>query len=424
MSSTAASPTALGPVEPEERIVVLDVLRGFALLGILTVNLPGAASSGYAWAAGLDPFPGWWDTAAEWFIDTFFSGKFNSIFSFLFGLGFTIQLTRASERGQNVNSVYLRRIGILFAMGVAHALLIWNGDVLHMYALLGVVLLAIRRISDRTVFVIIFVALFLPGVRSAYSAITQEPWPIPRESMPARYEEETRIFQTGTYAEQAGLRYRQLAETYRFITQFRGPVMFYLSLLMTMLFGFYVGRRRIIQDLPRHTAWIKRVMLWCFIVGFVAAAGGASLFLVMEPTGRGSMLGFFAGMLFAIQRPLLCLFYIAAIALLSLKSERCRKVFSPLAIVGRMPLTNYLMQSLIFTTLLYSWGLGLYGRLGPAACLGLTAIIFAVQVLYSRWWMAQFRFGPLEWLWRGATYGHFPALRPERTGATVSATGH
>jgi uncharacterized protein len=425
MSSTAvASPTALAPVQPEERIVVLDVLRGFALLGILTVNLPGAASSGYAWAAGLDPFPGWWDKAAEWIVDTFFSGKFNSIFSFLFGLGFTIQLTRASERGQNVDSVYLRRIGILFAMGVAHALLIWNGDVLHMYALLGLVLLAIRRISDRTVFAIILVALLLPGMRSAYSAITQEPWPIPRESMPARYEEETRVFQTGTYAEQVGLRYRQLAEAYGFITQFRGPVMFYPALLLTMLFGFYVGRRRIIQDLPQHTALIKRVMLWCFIVGFVAAAGGASLFLMMEPTGRGTMLGFFAGMLFTIQRPLLCLFYISAIALLSLKSERCRKLFSPLAIVGRMPLTNYLMQSLIFTTLLYSWGFGLYGRLGPAACLGLTAIIFAVQVLYSRWWMTRYRFGPLEWLWRGATYGHFPALRPERAGATAPATGH
>jgi uncharacterized protein len=421
MPSTAvASTNALTPVQPEERIVVLDVLRGFALLGILTVNLPGAASSGYAWAAGLDPFPAWWDKAAEWIVGTFFAGKFNSIFSFLFGLGFTIQLTRASDRGANLASVYLRRVGILFAIGVAHALLIWNGDVLHMYALLGLVLLAIRRVSDKTVFALVLVALLVPAARSAYAAVTAEPWPIPRESMAARYEEETRIYQSGTYVEQVGLRSRQMAEAYGFITQLRGPVMFYSSLLLTMLFGFYVGRRRIIQDLPQHTAWIKRVMVWCFAIGLVAAAGGATLFLLMEPTGRSSMLGFTGGMLFTIQRPLLCLFYIAAIALLSLKSERWRTLFSPLAIVGRMPLTNYLMQSLIFTTLLYSWGLSLYGRLGPAACLGLTAVIFAVQVLYSRWWMARFRFGPLEWLWRGATYGHFPALRPARAdGASV-----
>ena len=161
-------------------------------------------------------------------------------------------------------------------------------------------------------------------------------------------------------------------------------------------------------------------MIWCVVIGLAAAAAGATVFLVMEPTGRSSMLGFFGGMLFAIQRPLLCLFYIAAIALLSLKSERWRKLFSPLAIVGRMPLTNYLMQSIAFTTLLYSWGFGLYGRLGPAACLGLTAVIFAVQVLYSRWWMARFRFGPLEWLWRGATYGHFPELRLARADAPAA----
>ena len=425
MSGTAVtSPTALTPVQPEERIIVLDVLRGFALLGILTVNLPGAASSGYAWAAGLDPFPGWWDKAAEWIVDTFFSGKFNSIFSFLFGLGFTIQLTRAAERGANVNAVYVRRIGILFAMGIAHALLVWNGDVLHMYALLGLVLLALRRVSDRTVFALILVALLLPAARSAYSAITQEPWAVPRESMPARYEEETRIYQTGTYGEQVDLRYRQLAEAYGFTTQFRGPVMFYASLLVTMLFGFYVGRRRIIQNLPEHVPWIKRVMVWCFVIGFIAAAAGATLFLFMKPTGRASLLGFSGGMLYTIQRPLLCLFYISAIALLSLKSERARTLFSPLAIVGRMPLTNYLMQSAIFTTLLYSWGLGLYGRVGPAACLGLTVIIFAVQVLYSRWWFARFRFGPMEWLWRGATYGHFPALRAEPSGAAAPVAGH
>jgi uncharacterized protein len=420
MSSAVASPNDLTPVQPEERIIVLDVLRGFALLGILTVNLPGAASSGYAWAAGLDPFPAWWDKSAEWIVNTFFAGKFNSIFSFLFGLGFTIQLTRAAERGTALTSVYVRRIAILFAIGVAHALLVWDGDVLHMYALLGLLLLAIRRVSDKTVFALLLAAFLLPGARSAYSAITQEPWPIPRESMPARYEEETRIFQSGTYAEQVDMRYRVLKEVYGFAAQLRGVLFFYCSLLMTMLFGFYVGRHRIIQDLPQHIPWIKRVMVWSLVIGLAAAAGGATIFMIMEPTGRASMLGFVGGFLFTIQRPLLCLFYVASIALLSLRSERWRRAFSPLAIVGRMPLTNYLMQSLIFTTLLYSWGVGLYGRVGPAACLALTAIIFAVQVIYSRWWMARYRFGPLEWLWRGATYGRFPSMRPERSSAPAA----
>ena len=418
--AAVASSNALTPVQPEERIVILDVLRGFALLGILAVNLPGAASSGYAWAAGLQPFPAWWDRGAEWIVDTFFSGKFNSIFSFLFGLGFTIQMTRAAERGGAVAPVYLRRIAILFVLGIAHTLLVWNGDVLHMYALLGLVLLAVRRVSDRTVFALIVVALLLPGIRSAYSAITEEPWPIAREQMLPRYQEETRIYQSGTYAEQVALRYRQNVEGYGFITQLRGVAMFYFSLLVTMLLGFYVGRRRIIQDLSQHAAWIKRIMLWSVTIGLAAAAAGATIFAMMEPTGRASMLGFVGGMLYTIQRPLLCVFYIAGIALLFLKSERCRRLFAPLAHVGRMPLTNYLMQSIIFTTLLYSWGFGFYGRFGPAACLALTAVIFTAQAVYSRWWMARFRFGPLEWLWRGATYGHFPALRLSRAGAAAA----
>lgn len=415
-AATAAAP-ALTPVQPEERIVILDVLRGFALLGILAVNLPESAASGYAWAAGLDPFPGWWDKAAQWTVGTFFAGKFNSIFSFLFGLGFTIQLTRAADRRASVTSVYLRRLAILFAIGVVHSIFVWNGDVLHIYALLGLVLLAIQRVSDRTIFALILLALLLPAARAAYSAITHEPWPIARESMAGRYQEETRIYQRGTYGEQVAHRYRQTAEGYGFITQFRGFVMFYFTLLVTMLFGFYVGRRRIIQDLPQHAAWIKRAMLWCLIIGAAAAAGGATIRLLLEPTGRSSGLGFLGGLLFTIQRPLLCLFYVAGISLLFLKSERYRRLFAPLASVGRMPLTNYLMQSVIFTALLYSWGLGLYGQLGPAVCLALTAMIFTMQAIYSRWWMAHFRFGPLEWLWRGATYGQLPALRREPAGA-------
>jgi uncharacterized protein len=418
------SNSVLTPIQPEERIAVLDVLRGFALLGILVVNLPGAAASGYAWAAGLEPFPAWWDKTAEWIVNTFFSGKFNSIFSFLFGLGFTIQLTRAADRGVNVTSVYIRRMAALFAIGVAHALLVWDGDVLHIYAVLGLLLLAIRRVSDRTVAALILVTLLLPEVRSAYSAITEEPWPIARESMPARYAEETRTYQSGTYVEQVTHRYEGLVEIYGFAMQLRGLVIFYTSLLVTMLIGFYVGRRRIIQDLPQHAAWIKRVMVWCLAAGLIAAAGGATIFQLLEPTGRSSMLGFVGGMLFTIQRPLLCLFYVAGIALLFMKSERCRRLFAPLAIVGRMPLTNYLVQSLTFTALFYSWGVGLYGRFGPAACLGLTVVIFTIQVLYSRWWLERFRFGPLEWIWRGATYGSFPPLRPAHAriaGAAVSS---
>ena len=160
---------------------------------------------GLCLGGGSRSFPAWWDKAAEWIVNTFFSGKFNSIFSFLFGLGFTIQLTRASERGAHLTSVYLRRIGILFAMGVAHTLLGlgWRRTP-HVCAPRARAARASPRFRSNGVRPG-FGGAALPGARSAYSAITQEPWPFPRESMPARYEEENRIYQSGTYAEQVEL---------------------------------------------------------------------------------------------------------------------------------------------------------------------------------------------------------------------------
>src|SRR5262245_45692227 len=143
------------PVASGERIVVLDVLRGFALLGIIIMNMGGFSLP--ADVGALEPrlFPGVADRAAELFMNTFFSGKANSLFSFLFGLGLTIQIARAEERGENVAPMYARRLVVLFLVGAAHAILIWNGDVLHNYAVLGLLLLVLRRASARVSFVLV-----------------------------------------------------------------------------------------------------------------------------------------------------------------------------------------------------------------------------------------------------------------------------
>ena len=178
-------------------------------------------------------------------VDTFFSGKFNSIFSFLFGLGFTIQMTRAAERGRDVAPVYLRRVGILFALGVAHNLLVWNGDVLHIYAILGLLLLAFA--GDPTRRVCADRAGGSPAGRTVpYSAITKEPWPIAEKACSTLHGRdahlpERHLHRTGELplpADRGGRRLHQAV---------RGYVMFYFSLAITLLFGFYVGRRRIIR---------------------------------------------------------------------------------------------------------------------------------------------------------------------------------
>src|SRR5262245_44180718 len=141
------SATATLPTQPEERLASLDVLRAFALLGILVVNMFDFA---YTRSIVLPPqrWPAWWDQAAFSIVSIFFTGKFNSLFSFLFGIGFYLQLQRLSARGSSGAAIYVRRLVVLFVLGILHAVFLWWGDVLHIYAVLGLVLLLMRKASN------------------------------------------------------------------------------------------------------------------------------------------------------------------------------------------------------------------------------------------------------------------------------------
>jgi uncharacterized protein len=176
----------------------------------------------------------------------------------------------------------------------------------------------------------------------------------------------------------------------------------------------------VLENVATNAAWIRKATAWCLGMGIVAAAGFATLSAIRRPTGRPTVSGFITGLLFHLNRPLLCIAYVGLIALL-FQRERFRRLVQPFAIVGRMPLTNYLAQSVLATTLFYSYGFGLFGKVGPALGLLITAAIFIVQVVYSSFWVARFRFGPLEWLWRGATYGKLPPLRAKPKPASAPA---
>jgi uncharacterized protein len=407
-----ADPPGLAPLVPEERIVLLDVLRGFALLGILIMNMPAFNMPWTTWAMQPRPFQGGLDRGVDFAMAMLFAGKANAIFSFLFGLGLTVQLRRAGPLGGALVPVYLRRLAALFVIGAAHSVLLWNGDVLHIYAVLGLLLLALRRASDRVIFTFVGVFLLAPIARNAWSLFTQEPPIHPVSHYEAMAHEHIRIYQTGTYAEQVAARLNDLHEGYvEAAPRLLGHLWIAPSFAVTMLLGFWVGRRRILEDVPAHAAWIRRAMFWCLGLGVALAVAFAALrFFRPPPTGQPTLLGFLTGLMFNLNRPLLCLGYIAAIALL-FQHPRVRPLLLPLAHAGAMPLTNYLMQSVLATAIFYSYGLGLFARVGPALGLLVVAAIFTVQLLYSRAWLARFRYGPLEWLWRGATYGKLPPLR-------------
>ena len=393
------------PVSSGERIPVLDVLRGFALLGIAIINMSGFKTPDHA-VAVEQLFPGFLNHAASWLIDVFGDGKFNSIFSFLFGVGLTIQLERAEARHAPFVELYLRRLAVLMALGLVHCFLIWNGDVLHIYAILGLALLLLRRIPDRFVLALIMVLLLTPMAWSGYRYFNQTPPDLTRTQREEKARQELKIYGHGTYAEMTRNRAEGFREAY---TQGWG-YLFMAQMGVTLLIGFSAGRHRIFRDLPAHLPLIRRVFFWGLASGLGCALFFATARALRDPNQeRTTLLALSGTIAYQLNRPLLSLVYIAGIVLLS-QRVGWQSRFEPLAAVGRMPLTNYLMQSVIATTIFYSYGLGYFGQVGPAIGLLISLAIYAVQVIYSGWWMARFQFGPLEWLWRAVTYGYFPPL--------------
>ncbi|HRI69401.1 MAG TPA: DUF418 domain-containing protein, partial [Polyangium sp.] len=234
--------------------------------------------------------------------------------------------------------------------------------------------------------------------------------------------EHMRAFREGTYWDQVKARSFLMYDWYAVITKGWGAIWDYLVFLTTMCLGLIFGRKRWLEDVPANAARIRK-MMW-FGLGFGIIASATCFILIATapfPLPEKPTLRFVAvGILFNLNRPLLCLGYIGAIALL-LQRDGFKNALMVFATPGRMPLTNYLAQTVIATTLFYSWGFGLFGKVGPLVGLGISVTIFIVQVFWSRWWLARYQYGPLEWLWRAATYGkRFPMRR--QTSKPAAAT--
>jgi uncharacterized protein len=411
VTSDPSSGPAFGPVATEERIAVLDVLRGFALLGIAIMNM-GYFSMPMT-ADALEPrlFPAPHDRAAELFMSVLFAGKANSIFALLFGIGLTIQMDRAEAKGQEFTRMYLRRLLVLFVIGMVHAVFVWDGDVLHNYAVMGLLLLALRRVSNKALFAIAACSIGVPLLHTAYSMATNAPQTPSVAELAKLAHDDMRIFQHGTYWEQVGSRLYHL-KLINFDMGMRGlgDPLLYMMLTTTIVMGLYVGRERILSNIEASASRIRRITWWCLGLGFGCALVASILVLLHKPEDHVSISDFFGGVFFTLNRPLLCVAYVGVIALLLLKAGP-RRFLMILAPAGSMPLTNYLMQSLIATTLFNSYGFALFGRIGPLGNLFIAIALFSLQVVYSHHWMRRFQYGPLEWLWRYASYGKAPVMR-------------
>ena len=324
-----------------------------------------------------------------------FLGKFNALFSFLFGLGFTLQIARVESAGGSALVTYLRRLGALLLIGLAHFLLIWPGDILVVYALMGLVLLALRRVPDRVLLGLALLAL----VASALVPLLDAALTPSTTHMAAAGAADEEIFAHGSFAEVTRARGRFLWDMYARVLGPDGIASIGLEVLGTALLGCLAGRRRLFLGWmpPRRT--VLRFLLVTLGSGGLAVVAWFTVRARHRPADE-----FAISVIYETQRPLLMIAYVCAVAL-ALERPVVRAALSKLAPVGRMSLSTYLAQSLILTSLFYGYGLGLTGKVSPAGGMALAAAIYLVQMVASAAWLRRFERGPVEWVWRVATYG-------------------
>jgi uncharacterized protein len=396
------------PTQPLERIQAIDLLRGFALLGILLVNFVGSE------VARTGPI----DDEVRRLLDFFISSKFYTTFSFLFGLGFALQLLRAQARQSRIVPVYFRRMVALYIIGLFHAIIIWQGDILLMYAPMGVLLILFHRIPVK---LILFVALlsfafeywtYLPSAPSSrISALVparRDPETEQQRNLEKalEYNELTEAWQnvslstkSGTFVQAVSARYQVWKARLDLVYNFFGGTIFAMFLL-----GLYAGRKGIFHDLGNRQQLLRRIMWttlpFAFSLNLLSVYGSQLLENLYQQIPQWA-----TSLVYVLAGPAGSLFYISALLLLLVRSERWTRRLDFLRWVGRMPLSNYLMQSIVGSFVYFGYGLGLYSSLSYLEGLLLMLVLFGVQIPLSRWWLSRYQFGPFEWVWRSLTYG-------------------
>jgi uncharacterized protein len=400
------------PTTARERIGEIDALRGVALFGIIAANMRGFNSPAQVYFEPHLLWPAAADRFTQALIDALVTGKFITLFAVLFGLGFAIQLDRADARQQGFTATYFRRMTALALIGAAHAFLVWWGDILLMYALMGFALFFFRRAEQATLVIWSLIFYWLPvAVWLALALMASLGGEAPAAATgptPEALAETIRIYAHGSWR-------AMFAERYREWTFFNAAAPFYLSRILGLfLAGAYVWRTGFLHRLPSQLPLLRRLLWWTLPAGLAGNALTAALTILwrydpFEP----SLVTLTVWLVGSAAVPALSLAY-AALVILLFQQPRWRRRLLPFAAVGRMALTNYLAQSVLATMLFYSFGLGLFGQVGPLLGLVPTLAIYALQVVFSEWWLRRFRFGPLEWLWRSATYGAWQPLRAGR----------
>ena len=399
------------PVLKEERADILDVLRGFALLGILINNIRGFSGYAYLNNKYKESFStSFYDKLLDLLQVVFVEGKFYSIFSLLFGIGFSIILIRTAQKGLNSLKIFYRRLLVLMVFGLIHILLIWDGDILLLYALIGLCLPLFRNLTDKNLLALALILILSPILFDAIKVMIKAgpgDWlfataqaldkknGVPLDDSFAFY-----LYNEGSGWQEfrnwmeAGFFYR-----YEYIMSSNRPV----KVLGMFLIGFYAGRKEIYRNLEANLSLFKKLRNYGFAIGIPASAAMA-YFATDNKNVYSSPRGLIDTVFYALSVIPLALAYVGVICVLWIKAKG-KSGLRYLAPAGRMALTNYLAQSIIGILIFYEMGLGLGVKIGPTLAYPIALLIFILQVGFSNFWFRHFNYGPVEFVWRQLTYG-------------------
>jgi uncharacterized protein len=400
---------SLGPILTQERIGLIDALRGFALAGVCLANL--SWFSGYYFMSDEQREAILFfetDRIISLLIYFFIDMKFITLFSMMFGLGFAMYLQRASKKGLKGQFFFARRLLILLIFGVLHLILLWFGDILTFYALFGFLLLLFRNKTGKTLLTWGFIlSAIVPLIIMSVFL-----WIMPEEEMEKSEQFSSYLFSTF----QSGNYIQVLNANIVYFAEYAGKLLVFMPIFLIgrFLFGLWAGKTGIFfkpSENMDKIAKIKNISGWLglplmFMLAMLATISDYDVINMDESKLRVLFAFFPMAALFV------SIFYATAFASLFQKDKWNKRlsVFQPL---GRMALTNYLMQSFINVFLFYGIGLGLAGKVGPTLYFLWFIVLISFQIVFSKWWLDKYQFGPMEWLWRSLTYGKWQPFKKE-----------
>ncbi|WP_082234680.1 DUF418 domain-containing protein [Halobacillus massiliensis] len=383
------------PLQEAERLSWIDAARGLAILGIFMVNMPAFNAPFFLYGGGDEYWTSTTDQFVESLIDIFFQASFYTLFSLMFGFGLYMMKERLELKNMNYRSVIVRRLLVLIGFGLIHAFFIWHGDILLSYGVLGLVMMAFFNVSPKALLIWAFsmlavlvvpFTLALYGVRNMLGGFSNE----------ARVQNALQNYGNGSLIDI----WQQNLNDWMYSNNLGTVPFLALSLIPMFLIGAYIAKKRWLHEPEFHMKSIKR---WWAVTGLLFILFKAGPYVIGNPEWLQLLQDNIGGSASAV-------FYLLSITLV-FRTKAGSKILKPLTWVGRMSLSNYIIQSVISFGLFYSAGFGLYGQVSPLSSVLLVLLIFTIQAAASKAWFVKFRYGPLEWLWRTLTYGKKQPLK-------------